>query len=771
MQIPLSVESVEEHGKEKLSIWFNGKQTKIDSPILPYFYSYDDLNVPCVRKTKVRKIALSNFQERTFYKYEFNTRKELVKYRVDGKSFEDNIPFTLRQRIDDPEIYTKYAHTNPLNFDYLDIEQYCPKTKLFPDVTERLTSISFAGNDRIIKSIYLKIDTPSDKGLLEKYREYYTLPDVEVLYNKSYDLPMIFDRCKANNIDIAFFSKNKTKPYVGGKHGVRIEGTVVYDVYESVEKDQSLSGNVPSRGLKIVSDYFGFKSKVKVLKGEEIADAVGTADLVAYNKEDVERLFFLYDIYWGGVEFNAEDLKIPISEAVNLSTTDLGILVLGDIYRDHNVVADGSNADRYPEIFKRTKAKDESNYQGALTFIQQRGRFNHVLKADYSSMYPNVMASFNLSPDVCTLLRYEKYKKDGFKIDEDDRTFTYYIPDDQIKKTVVIQTLKQQGFFSKVIYKLLEERAKYKKSFKLTGNKKDESISNNRKVKANGGIYGNQGNPTHPFGFAPAAVGTTGIGRECAKLLIDVLETLYPGSVIEVDTDGVYFSAENYNEERIIHYFNEKLKEKFKKDLNLAIDIDEYDSGYFHKAKNYILKTKKGEIILHGVAMKASSKDDVSEKLIGELAKAKLDNMSTKSIVERYENLTIDDFELKDFAMHVTMGMHPNQYTEKGRSSLSYQMALRALKYFNLPLKIGNEYHYIKVRDGYELYQLTKKEDIDVIYYRKKVAKIVKMFQAEFEMFTPINEFIGESNESWDGDVEESIVKKENTPSSLDAFL
>ena len=771
MNVPLSVECTEEHGREKLSIWANGKQTKIDSPILPYFYSYDDLNIPCVRKTRVRKIALSNFQERTFYKFEFNTRKELIKNKVDGKTFEDNIPFTLRQRIDNPDVYTQYAHTNPLNFDYLDIEQYCPKTKLFPDATERLTSISFAGNDRQIKSIYLKADTPSDKGLLEKYKEHYTSPDIEVLYNKSYDLPMIFDRCKANNIDITFFSKNKTRPYVGGKHGLRVEGMVVYDVYDSVERDQSLSGNVPNKGLKMVSDYFGFKSTTRVLKGDEFSESVGTADLVAYNKEDVSRLFYLFDIYWKGIEYTAEDLKIPLSEAVSLSTTDLGIIVLGDLYREHNIVADGTNYERYPEIFQRIKEKESSNYQGALVFIQRKGLFTPLLKADYSSMYPSIAASFNFSPDVCTLLRYERYKKDGFKIDEDERTFTYYIPDNQINKIVVVQTLKQEGFLSKAINKFLKERSEFKEEYKKTDSKIARARSDIAKVKANGGIYGNMGSPNSPFGFAPTAVATTGIGRECAKLLIEVLESLYPGSVIEVDTDGVYFTAENYNEERILTYFNEALEKKFKKKLNLSIDIDEYERGFFHKAKNYILM-KKGKVVLHGAAMKASSKDPISKKLINDLAKAKLNNEPTNAIVEKYKNLTVDDFELRDFAMQTTMGRHPNQYTDKGKSHLSYQMALKALKHFSLPLKIGNEYHYVKTTHGYELYQLAKKEDIDVKYYRAKVTKIVEMFQAEYALFTPLNEFLGESNIGWEGENEvSSTIIKENAPSSLDAFL
>jgi len=768
VKVPLSVDAIEEGKQEKLSIWANGKQTKIVSPILPYFYSYEDLHITCMRKTKVKKIALSNFQERTFYKYEFRTRKELVHNKIAGKTFEDNISFTLRNRIDNPNVFVNYANTNPLTFDFLDIEQFCPKTKLFPDTTERLTSISFAGNDRNIKTIYLKANTSTDKKLLEMYKKHHQKPDIEVYYNKSYDLPMIFARCKANNIDIKFFSKNNTTPYVGGKSGLRVDGTVIYDIYDSVSGDQSLSGNVPNRKLKVVSDYFGFKSTAKVLKGDEIAAAVGTPELVAYNKEDVQRLFHLFDIYWEGIKYTAEDLKIPLNEAVGLSTSNLGIIVLGDLYREHNIVADGLNYDRYPEVFQRKKAKDESNYQGARVGIKKKGLFKFVKKIDYGSMYPTIESEFNFSPDVCTLLRYEEYKKDGFKIEEDKDTFTYYIPDNQIKKTVVIQTLKQTGFLSKAIARFLNERADYKKEFKKTGSKVAEARSNIAKVKANGGIYGNMGSARATFGFVPAAIATTGIGRECATLLIDILEKLYPSSVIEWDTDGVYFNAENFNEERVLTYFNESLEKKFKKKLNLTVDVDEYERGFFHKAKNYIL-LKKGNVILHGAAMKASSKDPISKKLIQELAEAKVNDKPTEPIVIKYKNITVNDFKLRDFAMQVTLGKHPRQYTERGRSHVSYKMAERALLKFNLPMKMGNEYHYIKTHYGYELYQLTKKEDIDIKYYRKKVKTILDMFKTEYEEFTPLTEFMGKDNGSWDSDEKSTTIKKEN-PTDLNKF-
>ena len=183
MKIPLSVQAIETNGKEYLSIWANGENIVIPAPIKPYFYSLEKLNIPA-KITTVEAIAISDYKKKTFYKYEFNTRAELVKNRVEGKTFEDNIPFVLRNRIDSPNIYTKYAHTNQLKFNFLDIEQWCPESKLFPSYDDRIISISWAENNRDVKTIYLKKDNLKDKMLLEKYKELYPKPDIEVLYNK-----------------------------------------------------------------------------------------------------------------------------------------------------------------------------------------------------------------------------------------------------------------------------------------------------------------------------------------------------------------------------------------------------------------------------------------------------------------------------------------------------------------------------------------------------------------------------------------------------------
>lgn len=729
MEVPLSVIPIVKYNKEKLQFWVNGKPKTVSAPIKPYYYSYKkDLDNEAEVSSQRAK-ALSSMQERTFYKYEFKTRTELTDKRISGVTFEDNIPFTIRNRIDNPDIYRKYPHTNELKFLFLDIEQYNKPGQMFPTYNDRIISIAWCTNDRSIKCVYLKKDNTSDKKLLEVFIKHYKLidPDVVVLFNKKYDMPTILRRCERNRIDTSIFSKNKTKPTFHKGGFVSLEGTLIYDLFDSVKDDQSLSGNVPNRGLKAVSDFFEYPKEREPIDAKKMYEYVGTPELIEYNKDDVKRSLLLFDIYWPNIEFNANDLGMPLSETLAMNITDLGLITVGDLYRDHNIIADGKNEDRYSDIFKRKKEKGESNYEGALVDIFKTGVFKPMHKVDYGSLYPTIMASFNLSPDTTTFLGFEPYEKE-FKIIEEDSWFIYRIPDNVLKKTMIIQVSKtKKGFLAELVKRFLKERAEFKRLWKKTSKKKYRAKSDNRKVKANGGVYGIQGSGKHAYGFVPLAIATTGIGRVCAQLLIDILEELHPGCVVEIDTDGVYFSANNVDKDILQELFIKRLKERFKKDLDLTIDIDDFKKGYFYKMKNYVLEKENGELIFHGVAMKARNKDLLKRTLILELARAKLDGELTQPIVNKFKKL---DFDLKYFAMNITLGMHMSQYVNP-ESTLGSRLALDAQKRYGIKPEIGNTYYYVKCNSGYKLLDTVSKPMIDRNYYLEEIDTVVEIFEEE----------------------------------------
>ena len=905
MKVPLIAKAVPFKGRQKMVIWRNGKQEIVDPPFKPYFYSFDKIDTPAKVSTET-KIRLSDGSTTSFYKHEFNTTDDVPHYRIPGKTYEDNIPFVFRVRANNPDFYTEYPNTNELRILQIDIEQYYPEEAFFPTFDDRITNIAYKlGIDAPVIKLAIKKETLTDKAMLEHFLKDYTRynPDIIEVYNKSYDIPTIIRRMEHNRIDTRRLTRDNTKPYIESGNIPKLSGIVIYDLFDPVFGDQSLNGNVENRGLKAVSDYFEFESKYEVVdfKVKKMDDLVGTQELKDYNEEDVHRLHLLHTIYFPNLIETAEGLHLPLNACTNLKTSDLGSIIMGDLYHKHNIIADGKNKDRYPDIFNEDIKG--AKYQGALTGIKKQGLFRPVIKPDFSSLYPNLMAYFNFSPETTKIIGYEPYNINNFKIEDEDDTLIYHIPDNKIKKTVIIQVEKKIGFTTKLIKQFLNNRAKYKATYKKTHEKKYKALSDIEKVKANGGIYGIQGSASHPFGHVPSAIATTGIGRVCIKLLIQTLEQLYPSSVVEFDsitgdtpvfirdkktkiidilpiedlsdgslrkaitntetltrngwqnlnyiychkvnkniytikindgeisitedhslfscektirptslntgdiidlyprgkdgvitdisykkkncfvydlgtddgtfvagkgkiiahnTDGIYATTNKFNEKDVITLFNKLIKKTFNRDISLDIGFDYYDAGFFHVAKNYILQ-RGNVIIMHGTAMKASSKCTLERNLIASLARAKIEGKSTTEIISKYEMLS--GFALEDFAMSKSMRKPLMEY--KSTTSLIYRLIMKGQHFMSRKPVMGNKYYYIKTLHDFELYETVAKQQnpsIDYKYYSKKIKTIVEMFKCTFHICTPLSSFFGAKTESseWDFDQLEASMEEDH---------
>ncbi len=751
MNVPLQCISAVKNEMEYLLIWANGKGIIKRAPFKPYFYSKKRLVISNAIVTEIEGIAISNYEKTTFYKYSFRTRKALVNARTEH-SFEDNIPFVLRNRIDNPDFFTQYPQTKILQFNFCDVEQSCRTDKIFPTYADHLMSIAWAGNDRKIKCAYLEKNTRSDLGLLETYRDHYPRPDIEVGFNKEYDLPSIFKRCDRNRLSTSWLSKTGRLPKIV-RRVPHMDGTVIFDVLDAVNADQTLSGNVVDHKLETVADYFGFKGHPGIDKSK-ISSYQGTQELINYNKEDVERLMFLFNIYWEGIKYLADDLKIPLSEAVNLNVFSLGLIVLGDLYKKNGIICDGDNSVRYPEIFRRPKKSTDPNYQAAIIDIYQHWYFEPVYKVDFSGMYPTIVSLFNLSPDTCRFIRYDGYDENGFKIIEEDDRFIYHIPDNVLNKIVVVSVLRKQGFLAATMTKFLTERAGFKVEYNETGSLIAKVKSWNSKLKANG-LLGGLGHGHHPYGHVMIIIVMCGIGRECEKLLIGVLERLYPGSTIESDTDGVYCSDDNFDEDLVQKEFKKAIVEKFGRSLGLEIGIDEYDSGWFYLSKNYVLR-KGDTVTIHGGALKGTNKTFFERNLTTELASAVVNKQPIDNIVARYKKMMTErKVPLSDMTMRVKMGMHPKKY--KSKDSTVLRLAYQARKMFSVVPREGNTYYYVKVKgnlkvdinqqgiDGedvmfkYLLYESAVRDEdimrkIDFDYYEKRMRRIMDIFACKIEL-------------------------------------
>ena len=61
------------------------------------------------------------------------------------------------------------------------------------------------------------------------------------------------------------------------------------------------------------------------------------------------------------------------------------------------------------------------------------------------------------------------------------------------------------------------------------------------------------------------------------------------------------------------------------------------------------------------------------------------------------------------------------------KSALSYNLALQGMK-IGIKPELGQHYRYVKVKRGYKLIELAKKNEIDYPYYREQIEKIAESF-------------------------------------------
>jgi len=177
---------------------------------------------------------------------------------------------------------------------------------------------------------------------------------------------------------------------------------------------------------------------------------------------------------------------------------------------------------------------------------------------------------------------------------------------------------------------------------------------NGRFIWTGQSAYGANGTKTVYFGDLGVAIAIAGIARWA---IMDFMR--YIGDdVIEVDTDGIYVNGKP-DVNKYLKSFHAMFKEKFGRDDVFKVDMEEFNEGYFYKAKNYILKDGD-KIIYHGATMKSSTHFPGYQRALKALSVGILDNKDVKKMYKEETNFA--KWSLDDFVRKVTVGKNPEEY-------------------------------------------------------------------------------------------------------------
>lgn len=343
-----------------------------------------------------------------------------------------------------------------------------------------------------------------------------------------------------------------------------IHGRHLLDTYLAVQRYDVARGELESYGLKESAQSLGIAPPDRVyLERERISDLI-TQDperVRTYALQDVEETRRLAEITLP-TEFYQTQL-IPDS-LQNLATTGTGEKVNLFFIR------------AYLQAGKAIpKQQPSQEYAGGYTEVRRVGLIERVVKADVESLYPSLMLTFHLKPATDHL--------------------NVFLP--------ALRELTQRR---------LDAKARMKQASGLEAAYWD-GLQGSFKILINS-FYGYLGAPFN-FNDYEAAQKVTEYGRDIVQQIADKVEAL-GGSVIEIDTDGVFFQPPpdikgEEQEEAFVQQAGEELPEG----IRLAFD-GRYQAILSLKIKNYVLLGYDGKKVFKGASLRSRADEPFGRKFL-----------------------------------------------------------------------------------------------------------------------------------------------------------
>lgn len=404
-------------------------------------------------------------------------------------------------------------------------------------------------------------------------------PDVITGYNvQGYDLPHLIARLKANKLPLTI-GRCTSKPVkarkVGEYYEITIPGRVVVDPYLILRRD-------PYQRFK----RYDLNTVAKLLLGEEKID-IKFREMKEYwngSREKLEKF----------VDYVEKDAKLALDILLKRRLLDkfyelckISGLLLQDVFggqskRIENVVLyefrrRGLLMPCKPdqkEINKRREERERHGLKGAVVLEPERGLHKDAitLVLDFTSLYPNIIRTYNISPDTLVL---EEIPEE-YEIAPNGAKF--------------VSPKLYRGVFPSILDQFLEKRIKIKKLAKqATGERKYflNAVQLALKDMANS-MYGYTGFLLARLYVLDVANAITAYGRKNLLLTKDLIEKNFEGcKVIYGDTDSVFLktsmtSLDEAEElgKRICEFVSERLPG------TLELDFDKL-------FKTFLIMTKK----------------------------------------------------------------------------------------------------------------------------------------------------------------------------------
>jgi len=539
----------------------------------------------------------------------------------------------------------------------------------------------------------------NDKPVLEAFVNYVQDfdPDIIIGYGVNrQDWPYLNERCKKLGLKLSV-DRAGTEPHRSVYGHVSITGRANIDLLDFADEFPE----VKIRTLENLADYLG----IMKIENRVLIDDVDFAE----HWEDKEKRETLKMLSMDntrcimGITDKILDFALQLSNLASLPLDHVGTAAVG--FRVEWFLM--KYAQKIGELVPKRVKKPYRPYAGAIVLRPEPGLHENIAVLDFKSMYPNIMMTYNLSPD------------------------TYVSPKEPIPPCGVYEApevkhrfrKEPSGFYREALGYLIKVRNEVRSKMKGVPPESAEYRVLDARQKAvkviTNASYGYAGWIGARWYIKPVAEAATAWGRHAILTAIKIAEKAGL-KVVYSDTDSLFIK---HDVEKI-----GKLSKKIEEKLGLEIKPDKiYVRIFFTEAKKrYAGLLPDGRLDIVGLEVVrgdwAAIAKKVQEKVLEIILKEQSPEKAAKFVQQFIYDLWQRHVPYRDLIIWKTLTKPVDEYAVKA----SHVEAAKMLKKKGWRLTVGDKVGYVVVVGSGRLYERVKPyvfasyDEVDIEYYVSK---------------------------------------------------
>lgn len=563
--------------------------------------------------------------------------------------------------------------------------------------------------------------------MIQRFEECLEKEDPDILvgyFSDGFDMPYLRARAELNNMKLRLGLDSKGIKFLrSALPSAKISGRVHIDLYKFI--DTVISPNLQSETISL-------NDVAKELLGEEKIEFDFTKDMddlekfYQYNLQDAILTEKLMQKLWPNVQELCKIVQEPLFD-----TCRDGYSQLVENYILHNLPRFNEIAMNKPSHHEISERRLRSRYEGAFVKQPIPGLYENVVFFDFTSLYPSIITSFNISPSSMLEEKSKNcYKTPEFTLNEKKAEFYF---------------TKEQSPIPKLIHEIIQIRKELKKELKENYSPALSARIYALKTIMNA-AYGYYGFYAARYYCIECAASITAFGRYYISQVINKAEE-NGFKVIYSDTDSISIALENKSEKDALDFLK-KINEDLPGDMSLDLE-DFYKRGIFVSKrmegagakKKYALISKAGKFKIRG--FETVRRDwcnlarEVQDKVIRMMLEDGNANQAHSYVKEIINKIKSRGIEKKEFIIITQLKKDIQEY----KSISPHVVAAQKMKEKGLPVKQGMliEYFIAETRERKSLVREKvklpdEKGEYNIQYYLEH--QIIPALQTIFDIFS-----------------------------------